>query len=223
MDPKKILGVGANATKEEIQRAYREKVKKHHPDLGGDAWAFQQVQEAYETLLNPKQNSQKRANKPARPTNKQPDQPKRKQTNPPSKSSPYRQVNKKRKMNSKSKMKHKPQENRSFWQLFSGELPLQSETAWFILINCLDIFMTYRLLDSGAIEANPIADYFYKLWGFNGMIAFKLAIVAIVCVIAQIVALKKINTAKALLWFGTFLVGCVVVYSSWLWATKFAI
>ena len=53
MDPWKILGVEKGASKEVIQKAYREKVRKHHPDMGGDDWAFHQVQEAYETLAEP--------------------------------------------------------------------------------------------------------------------------------------------------------------------------
>jgi formylglycine-generating enzyme required for sulfatase activity len=50
MDPYKILGIDRDATPEQIKRAYREKATKHHPDSGGDAWAFQQVLEAYEIL-----------------------------------------------------------------------------------------------------------------------------------------------------------------------------
>ncbi|GEM_PF-3543978 len=34
----------------EIQRAFRAKSKKHHPDLGGDEWAFRMVVRAYEIL-----------------------------------------------------------------------------------------------------------------------------------------------------------------------------
>ncbi len=35
---------------EEIQRAFRDKSRKHHPDLGGDEWAFRMVVRAYEIL-----------------------------------------------------------------------------------------------------------------------------------------------------------------------------
>ena len=98
--------------------------------------------------------------------------------------------------------------------MFSRQLPLQNETTIFILINVFDIFMTYILLRFGAMEANPIANYFFQLWNFPGMIAFKLVIVAIVCVIAQIVALKKPQSARFLLIVGTLLTGAVVIYSA---------
>jgi len=35
-----------------IKQAYRRQVKKHHPDLGGDAKAFVKIQEAYEKLMD---------------------------------------------------------------------------------------------------------------------------------------------------------------------------
>ncbi|KJS31592.1 MAG: hypothetical protein VR64_10635 [Desulfatitalea sp. BRH_c12] len=35
-----------------IKQAYRRQVKKHHPDLGGDARAFLKIQEAYEKLID---------------------------------------------------------------------------------------------------------------------------------------------------------------------------
>jgi hypothetical protein len=50
LDPYTILGVSRGAGPQEIRDAYREKSKKHHPDLGGDEWAFRIVAKAYEVL-----------------------------------------------------------------------------------------------------------------------------------------------------------------------------
>lgn len=52
------LGLAKGATPEEIKKAYRSLARTHHPDKGGDAEKFKQVQEAYETLSDP----QKRQN-----------------------------------------------------------------------------------------------------------------------------------------------------------------
>jgi hypothetical protein len=49
-DPRKVLGVGPEATKKEIVAAYRSLVKKHHPDKGGDPEKFKKIQNAYESL-----------------------------------------------------------------------------------------------------------------------------------------------------------------------------
>ncbi|MFC0270062.1 molecular chaperone DnaJ [Metabacillus herbersteinensis] len=48
-----VLGVGKNATKEEVKKAYRKLSKQFHPDINKEANAsdkFKEVKEAYETL-----------------------------------------------------------------------------------------------------------------------------------------------------------------------------
>jgi hypothetical protein len=50
LDPPTVLGVSPTATLDEIREGYRAKSKKHHPDLGGDEWAFRAVARVYEVL-----------------------------------------------------------------------------------------------------------------------------------------------------------------------------
>jgi hypothetical protein len=50
IDPCLVLGVTTTATLQEVRDAYREKAKKHHPDHGGDEWAFRIVSRCYEIL-----------------------------------------------------------------------------------------------------------------------------------------------------------------------------
>ena len=49
-DPNAILGVAAGASLREIRDAYHQKSLKHHPDKGGDEWAFRMVVRSYEIL-----------------------------------------------------------------------------------------------------------------------------------------------------------------------------
>ncbi len=98
--------------------------------------------------------------------------------------------------------------------LFGGELPLETETMWFLLVSALDVFMTYLLLRrSGFTEGNPVAAYFYHHWNIKGMVFYKFFMVAFVTVITQIIARKREDIAARLLQFATLIVGGVVVYS----------
>lgn len=49
-----ILGIGADATPDQIKAAYRQRAKSVHPDhAGGSSEPFQDVQQAYEVLSDP--------------------------------------------------------------------------------------------------------------------------------------------------------------------------
>ena len=47
-----ILGVAKNASEEDIKKAYRRLAHEHHPDKGGDANKFKEINEAYQVLSN---------------------------------------------------------------------------------------------------------------------------------------------------------------------------
>ena len=235
MDPFKILGIDKDATTEEVQRAYRKKAAKHHPDAGGDSWAFQHVQEAYEKIMRARtqdaRRQQPKGSKPARPRQKPKANPKAKtkstssqSRNPrqhPPKASPGKTTTRESReseanANGYRKLPGSISSRFPFWlkHLLTGELPLQTEVCVFILVGVLDIVMTNLLLRNGAVEANPIARFFLHRWGFHGMIFFKMATIAFVTVLAQIVAQHKMSSAKKILHYGTVIVGIVVCYSA---------
>ncbi len=64
-DPHKVLGVAPGATQEEIKKAYRQMAKKYHPDLHpNDPSAHErmnEINEAYDMLMNPEKYASKRA------------------------------------------------------------------------------------------------------------------------------------------------------------------
>ena len=220
MNPYKILGINEKATDDEIKRAYRAMAAKYHPDAGGDAWVFEQVREAYDRIRQSRQaaaNSTAANSTAANTTRAKPKQPKPesdslRQPNNSSKTEPHPQ---------NASMRHpvKLAQPATFFKrlitlLFQRQLPLQSETSYFILINVLDIISTNALLRSHAIEANPLANYFLKHWGFPGMIAFKLGLVAGVCMVTQMIAVYHLKRAKQVLTIGCGIVGLVVAYSA---------
>ena len=53
-----ILGVDKNANPEEIKSAFRKKAHEHHPDKGGNAEKFKELNEAYQVLGNVEKRKQ---------------------------------------------------------------------------------------------------------------------------------------------------------------------
>lgn len=113
------------------------------------------------------------------------------------------------------------QPHRDWKHLLTGRLPLETETTVFILVNMLDFFATYRLLQHSNelgfrpfTESNPVARFFLDRWGIRGLLGFKLAIVLFVSIVAQIVAMRRPATGRRLLQFGTVVVFGVVIYSA---------
>ena len=52
-DPYDVLGLGRDATDQEIAAAKRRKAKETHPDVGGSEEAFDQMQRALAVLTDP--------------------------------------------------------------------------------------------------------------------------------------------------------------------------
>ena len=92
-------------------------------------------------------------------------------------------------------------------KIVGGELPLETETCRFVLISLLDLFMTFLL---------PVAQYFISGWGTMGLIWFKITMVTIIVLIAQVIATKRPLVAQCVLNGATLFVGSVVAYSGFL-------
>jgi hypothetical protein len=228
-----LLGISTDSTLEEIHAAYRKKAGQHHPDLGGDRREFQAITAAYETMLASHEKlrlaakdraaTEGAAEGEADSGRGRSTQPKRAHAAKATSSSNFAaDPTPNRKRNSGPQRTSGTGDARSsIKHLLTGKLPLQDHTTYFILVNALDIFLTYLILTRQGVEANPIANFFFRNWNIQGMIAFKMVIVGFVCILSQVIALRSIRSASRLLIFGTVAVGCVVLYSVWLLARVF--
>ena len=63
-----VLRLPPSADADAVKRAYRQLVRDHHPDVGGDVATFQELQQAYEALADhePSQRRQVRRGTPSR-------------------------------------------------------------------------------------------------------------------------------------------------------------
>lgn len=63
--PYEILGLSENASKDEVKKAYRKKARENHPDLNPDdpkaAERMNQINEAYDRIMNPEKYVRERA------------------------------------------------------------------------------------------------------------------------------------------------------------------
>lgn len=208
IDPYKILGVSRDATFEEVRKAYRRAATKYHPDAGGDAWVFQQVQQAFDIL----REQFERGGSGAVPVQAEPKQERRSASPNPQDKKTTGSTN--RKAEDYNRKQPHSSEGRIFRTL--GPIELAGETGYFVLANFMDLVMTLILLRVSAVEANPVAAYVYHRFGFVGMIGLKVLSVLLVCAIAQIIAKRSRLKARGLLIGGTLLVSAVVVYSMFL-------
>lgn len=88
----------------------------------------------------------------------------------------------------------------------------------------LDVFMTFLLLylsnrglmTNAVIESNPVARFFIINWGTHGLIWFKIAMVTLVVLATQIIAVSRPIVAQCTLDVGSCIVGSVVAYSVYL-------
>ena len=62
-----MLGRRENASGDEIKKAFRKLSMKHHPDKGGDASKFKEINEAYQTLGDPEKREMYKMNKRIEP------------------------------------------------------------------------------------------------------------------------------------------------------------
>lgn len=113
---------------------------------------------------------------------------------------------------------------RTLSRVFFRRLPLERETSLFLLASVLDFTMTYLLLtfrhQEGSrfrfFESNAVARYFLYSWGFRGLAYFKLAAAAVIVLICQIVARRRLELARGVLYLATAVTSGVVIYSLWL-------
>ncbi len=107
---------------------------------------------------------------------------------------------------------NEPEQTKPLWR---KHLPLEHETALFILVSFLDLIMTATLMfrSDDIIESNPVAVFFLNRWGLRGLVYFKFGVVLFVCVLTQIIAARDLRKGRFVLMCGTLVVSFVVIYS----------
>lgn len=93
------------------------------------------------------------------------------------------------------------------------ELRFQEHYIWLIFVGSLDIMLTWVILRHGGEEVNPVAKLVIDMWGLNGAIAFKFALMLFVIVSCEVIARVRPLTARILIWFGVLVSAFPPVWS----------
>ncbi len=94
-------------------------------------------------------------------------------------------------------------------------LPHRRRLLLFLLLNLLDLLLTWRLLQPGAVsEGNPVANWWLLSYGWPGLIGFKAAMVLLSAGLLTVVARRRPLAGSRALNVACVAVGAVVLYSA---------
>jgi hypothetical protein len=102
----------------------------------------------------------------------------------------------------------------------SPEMHFQNDYVWIIFVSSLDIMLTWKILDAGGIEVNPVAALVIDEWGMHGAIAFKFALMMWVIVICEVLARLRRRAGKFLAVTAIVISASPVVWSLFLLSAR---
>lgn len=97
--------------------------------------------------------------------------------------------------------------------LSQPEMLHQSAYLWFVFVSALDVMLTWKILQKGGEEVNPVAREVIELWGFEAAILFKFAIVVWVVIACELVGRRRPAVGWRLSWTAVAVSSLPVVYS----------
>ena len=97
---------------------------------------------------------------------------------------------------------------RPVWSKHLPPMRYPNEYLWFVFFSALDVMLTWKILERGGSEVNPIAHLVIRDWGLNGVIAFKFALTLFVILVCEHVGRVRERTAR---WLARTAVGVSVL------------
>ena len=96
------------------------------------------------------------------------------------------------------------------------EMHFQNAYVWLIFVSSLDIMLTWKILDRGGVEVNPLASLVIDGWGMQGAIAFKFALMMWVIVVCELLARMRRGAGKFLAYAAVIVSASPVLWSLFL-------
>lgn len=95
----------------------------------------------------------------------------------------------------------------------SLEMHFQNAYVWFVLVSSLDIMLTWKILERGGREVNPLAAFVIDAWGMYGATAFKFALMMWVIIACELLARLRRSAGKFLAYAAVIISAAPVVWS----------
>jgi hypothetical protein len=89
----------------------------------------------------------------------------------------------------------------------------QNAYVWLVFVSSLDIMLTWKILDRGGLEVNPVAKLVIDTWGMHGAIAFKFALMLWVIIACEILGRLKPSAGRFLASVAVIISASPVVWS----------
>jgi hypothetical protein len=96
---------------------------------------------------------------------------------------------------------------------FSRAMRYPDAYVWLVFVSALDVMLTWRILEEGGVEINPIARFVIDMWALPGAILFKFGLMLFVILACEIVGRQKDRAGRLLAAFAVFVSAIPVVYS----------
>jgi len=80
----------------------------------------------------------------------------------------------------------------------SPEMHFQNHYVWLVFFSSLDVMLTWKILEQGGREINPIAAAVIDFWGMHGATAFKFALITWVVIVCEVLARMRARAGRFL-------------------------
>lgn len=84
---------------------------------------------------------------------------------------------------------------------------------WLMFVSALDVMLTWRILETGGTEVNPLAAAVIESWGLPGAIAFKFSLMVFVIVVCEVAGRSRDFLGRGLAYLAVAVSSIPVMYS----------
>ena len=106
-----------------------------------------------------------------------------------------------------------PVRRETFGWLTAQPMLYPNAYVWLVFVSAMDVMLTWRILEAGGTEVNPIARAVIEPWGLGGAIAFKFGLILFVIGVTELAGRQRDRLGRFLAYLAVGLSAAPVAYS----------